>query len=92
MLIVSLDEAKSHLRVTDASEDALITLYVDAAEAHVIDVTGEFSGNLATSAAAKAAVLLLVGDFYENREAQTDKPLSENAAVERLLWPLRVWA
>jgi len=38
----------------------------------------------------KAALLLMVGDAYENREGQiAGETISENKAVSRLLWPHR---
>lgn len=40
----------------------------------------------------RAAVLLLTGDLYENREAGGAKALSENPTVQRLLSPYRIWA
>src|SRR5574337_1115825 len=40
-------------------------------------------------AALKAAILLLIGDLFANREAGTDKPLAENPAVQNLIWPFR---
>jgi len=46
------------------------------------------SGYAATPEPIRAAILLLVGDLYENREAQ-GQPLHENRAVHRLLWPYR---
>lgn len=46
----------------------------------------------AVPASLRAAVLLTAGDLYENREAQSHKPLSENATVMRLLAPYRLWA
>ena len=38
------------------------------------------------------AIHKLVGDLYENREAQQGFALQENKTVERLLWPYRVFA
>jgi uncharacterized phiE125 gp8 family phage protein len=41
----------------------------------------------------KAAMLLLIGDLYQNREAQiVGVSVAENRAVARLLWPFRVLA
>lgn len=37
----------------------------------------------------RAAILLTVGDLYANREAGTDKPLTENPAVQNLMFPYR---
>ena len=38
--VVTLAEAKAHLRVTSSSEDAVIQGYLDAAHQHVEDYTG----------------------------------------------------
>lgn len=40
-------------------------------------------------AALKAAILLVVGDLFANREANTEKPLAENPAVQNLMFPFR---
>jgi len=40
--------------------------------------------------ALKAAIKLLVGDLYENTEANAEKALSENPTVARLIWPYRI--
>ncbi|MGH8431500.1 MAG: head-tail connector protein, partial [Solimonas sp.] len=37
----------------------------------------------------KAALKLIVGDIYANREAQQDLQLYSNTTVDRLLWPYR---
>lgn len=41
--------------------------------------------------AIKQAILLMVGDLYENRSRQTERPLSVNSTVEALLYPLKMW-
>ena len=41
-------------------------------------------------AALRAAILLMLGDLYANREAGSERPISENPAVDRLLAPFRV--
>ncbi len=43
----------------------------------------------AVPAALRAAILLIVGELYENREASADKALTEIPAVNRLLAPFR---
>lgn len=175
---VTLDEAKAHLRVTAADEDALITALIAAAVGHVdgpsgtlgralveqewdlllddfpcdelelplpplrsvtsityvdeqgatqtlapaayeVDASGprgvvlpaygqtwprtrvqrnavtvRFKAGYGTTgasvpAAIRAAILLLVGDLYANREAQGDT-LARNATVDALLFPYRV--
>lgn len=91
MTTVTLDEAKLHLRVNHAEEDNYLLSLILAAEGHV----GVFLGdNLPDPmpAPVKAAVLLLVGDLYENRERQADRTLSENTAYSLLLAPYRSMA
>jgi uncharacterized phiE125 gp8 family phage protein len=38
----------------------------------------------------RTAMLMMVADMYANREAQVEKPLSENKTVERLISTLRL--
>lgn len=81
---LTLAEARAFLRVADASEDAVLTLLIDAAEARVATAIG-----LALSAASPAplrlAVLVLVAHAYEHRDAG-EPPL---ALVEPWLAPYR---
>lgn len=88
MALISLSEAKSHLRVDQSDEDTLIQAYVDAA----IDYIGNFlnCANYPQAASIKAAALLIVGDLYENREGAGEKEIKKNPAVENLLYPYRV--
>lgn len=48
------------------------------------------AGFAAVPAPLKAAVLLLTGDLYANREAKQDTELGDNPTVNRLLWPFRI--
>lgn len=85
-MIVSLATVKAHLRVTHSAEDALITLYAEAAEkvaqnfinrnvyaddealdAAVIDDTAGADPMVITGAIT-AAILLIAGHLYYNRE------------------------
>ena len=43
----------------------------------------------AAPAALKAAILLLIGDLFANREAGTEKALTENPAAQNLMFPFR---
>lgn len=89
-MTVSLDTAKLHLRVDDAGENTLIQAYLAAAEGHLagsgVDMTAD-----PLPAAVTAAVLLITGHLYENREASTyDKPIMAIAfGVDRLVAPYR---
>lgn len=94
-MIVSLTEAKSHLRVDQSAEDALITLYIEASEDHIKAYLNRSVPGIADSpqtvpAAIKAAALLIVGDLYENREGGGEKDIKRNPAVDNLLYPYRV--
>jgi len=47
-------------------------------------------GFAALPAPLKAAVLLIVGDLYANREAKQAADLTSNPTIDRLLWPYRI--
>ena len=75
--ILTLTEVKTHLRVgSDATEDALITTYITAAREYVEGYQNRvfLSSDEAVEAETmtgieKAACLLLIGHWYENRQA-----------------------
>lgn len=71
-MIVTLEEAKKHLRMEDISEDdAHILLLTQAAEEFIKNATGNaFDG---TNALAKTVQLFIITDLYENRVLTTDK-------------------
>ena len=85
--LISIEEAKEHLRITHANEDVVLQLYIDAADIQIENYLN--SSNPPKNAAVKAAALLLVGTMYENREAHTEKDLKDNPAVDSLLFPYR---
>ena len=89
--MLTLEETKLHLRVDGTEEDTLIGGLIAAATT----ATGDYIGRTTplddtAPAPIKAAALLLVGDLYANREAQTERVLYANSAFERLLNPYRV--
>ena len=56
-----------------------------------IDYTLGFGGTDDTVPAdLRNAILLLVGDLFENRQGQQKETLADNPAVASLLWPYRV--
>jgi len=82
--LVTLEEARQHLAMDHNEDDALIALYISAASnavmnyitagtEEVFDSSSSISGP--TPAVVRAATLLLIGDFYKNRESKTDDPV-----------------
>jgi uncharacterized phage protein (predicted DNA packaging) len=99
-MIVTLDTAKAHCRVRHSADDELIEIYIAAAENRVQQFLNRDIEEILASppddspaepmAAIKAAVLLYVGDMYENRESQVvGTTIVENPAAISLLWPHR---
>ena len=90
--MITLEQAKAHLRVDHTHEDDLIQRMIDAATYSVADYLGmahEDMELLAPPAPVEAAILLRVADLYENREAVTDRSLYDNPTFARLLAPYR---
>lgn len=87
MSVVSLNETKLHLRVTQSTEDTLIETYIEAAEDYISRFLN--NTNFQVTPSIRAAALLIVSDFYENRMGAGDKDIKENPAVMRLLYPYR---
>jgi uncharacterized phage protein (predicted DNA packaging) len=65
-LIISLDEAKEWLRIEHNDEDNTILMLINAAETYLQNATGNTFDN--TNNLAKLFCLVLVTDWYENRE------------------------
>ena len=95
MSIVTLAEAKLHLRVDGAEEDTLIQSYIDAAEAAAAQYLnrGLYASDVGTDTAGlvmtkdiKVAVLLQVGAFYADREDLVEMPTGSRV----LLNPYRI--
>ena len=86
--MLTLYEAKAHLRIDHNDEDELLQAYMDAAEQSVADYIG-IELPAAMPAPVRAAILLRVADLYENREAVTDRSLYDNPTFARLLAPYR---
>lgn len=98
-ILVTLEQAKQHLRLTytdlktgsiasDDSEDSLIEGYIEAASDYIVNYC-EQSFQSSVPASVKHACLLLVGDFYKEREETITGTVSPTKTVERLLAPYR---
>ncbi len=91
--MITLEDAKLHLRVDHNEEDALIGWMLDAAiegAEQYLNVEISTLADPELPAPIRAAVLLVVGDLYANREAVGTQPYSQNPTYERLLAPYRV--
>ncbi|HAV5474042.1 TPA: phage gp6-like head-tail connector protein [Acinetobacter baumannii] len=95
---ISLELAKSHLRVLHARDDSYIELLIKAALKAVNnfinrsfeDVQEKWGLPVGTIPEDLIfAALLILGDMYQNRAAQTDAALYINNACERLMFSYR---
>lgn len=85
---VSLEQAKEHLRVTTNDEDALIGIYVSAADAWLRRYCG--TGYVEDAPELVAAQLLIIGHLDANRELSAPKEVFEVPfAVTALAGPFR---
>lgn len=87
--MVDVTQAKEHMRVDHDVEDVLIQTYIEAATAGVLDYLNLAAMPIPTPAPVTAAILLAVGDLYENRESKLDSRMVDNLTYKRLLDPYR---
>jgi len=90
--LVTLAQAKAHLRVVHDADDADIELKIEAASGAVINYLKEAAETFVDSSGEvimttdsppastvpkviQQAVLLLLGDFFKNRESKTEDPV-----------------
>lgn len=80
--MISLDDAKRHLRVDHTDEDTDIALKLRLAVGIVNDYIGNDDASWAAAShlVVDAATLLVLGELYANREAGSD-PLSPTVRV-----------
>ena len=94
--VVTLQQAKDHLRIVHSADDSLVQLYMDAAAESIEnflnrDIPGSAAPVPEIPAPIKAAALLIIGDLYENRESQVNGSIIQNnPSAMRLLYPYRV--
>ena len=82
--LITLVEAKEFARLGN-SEDATLQIMIDAATAYVEKALNIGPLDSTAPSMAKQAALMILADMYDNRGAQSDRPLSSNKAVDTLL-------
>ena len=107
MSLIDVPTAKLHLRADGAHEDDLIKLYIDAAESTAISLLNrnvyqtqadleaaaepEEALPMVINAAVRAAILLIVGHLYANREENVQGAVNKlPMGAHALLYPHRV--
>lgn len=99
--MIELGVVKQHLRVEGDHEDALVGVYlaaaVDAAERYIgrklyVDQVPEEEQGLVITPSITAAILLITGHLYENREEVVTGTIATRLPMtsESLLWPYRL--
>jgi len=99
-MIVSLQEAKEHLRVDTDAEDDDITLKIQAASNIILDYLKKTEddyepglyGTILTPTSVKMACLILVGILYRDRDGEETKNWNQGYlpfSVTALIYPLR---
>ncbi|MGP3710686.1 head-tail connector protein [Brucella sp. RRSP16] len=87
---VDLDRLKRHLRIQFDDEDAELEGYLSAAQGSALRYMNRDTVPTGAEAEVDAAVLLIAGDLYENRERQSTAELFENRSARWLLDPYRL--
>lgn len=92
--MLDLEDVKLHLRVDLSNDDDLIESIMTAATTATANYLDLPVSQMTTTVPSpiKFATLLMIADLYENRSAQTDRPLHRNETYERLLQPYRAMA
>lgn len=108
MNLVTLEQVRSHIRSDDTFDDSLVEAYIAAASSAVLKYVGDTfndtdgvipidtDGIPEVPEDVKIACLLLIGDFYKNREPTPDDVVGDQwgygylpRAVIALLYPYR---
>ena len=84
MTEISVEDVKEYIRVLDESEDSQLELLLDSAVEYVVRHTGLSKDVVKTKEDIHTALLVLVSDFYWNRDYQTGNKYS-NRLVENII-------
>ena len=89
--LLTLGDAKDHLRVDTADEDELIQLYTDAAVQACLTYCDLKLVPVGAEPSFRAAALLNLGDLYGSREAvAAGQSYGVNPTAQNLLRPYRI--
>lgn len=90
--LLTLEEAKQHLRVDDDDSNTLIEAYADAAVLSVLNYCDRKLVPQGAEPAFKAAALLMLGDLYNNRESVVaGQSFAVSPTIGALLGPYRIY-
>lgn len=90
--LLTLTEAKLHLRVDDDDSDTLIEAYADAAVLSCLNHCDRKLVPQGAEPAFKAASLLMLGDLYNNRESVVPgQSFAVSPTIGALLGPYRIY-
>lgn len=84
MAEISLDDVKAYLRVLDDSEDSQLELLLESAVEYMVSHTGLNEGIVRRKDDIRTALLILVNDFYWNRDYQTGNKYN-NRLVDNII-------
>jgi len=84
---VTVQDMTDYLRLDDASEieTAEVTAFMTAAKNYIIGYTGLTVEELDEHEDLTVAYQVLVADYFDNRNFQTDKPTYVNRTVQSIL-------
>lgn len=74
--MITLQDIRTHLRLDGEEEDAYVLTLLAAAVEYIEMMTGK-PHDADYPATLRHAALLLIGNWFNNREGTTDKPLSQ---------------
>jgi hypothetical protein len=81
---ISVEDVKEYLRVLDNSEDSQLKLLLDSAVEYMVSHTGLKEDVVRNKSDIKTALLILVNDFYWNRDYQTGNKYN-NKLVDNII-------
>lgn len=70
-MILTLGEVKNYLRIDDLEDDTFLNTLILVTEEYLKNATGQVFDN--TNQLARLFCLVLISDFYENRQYNTEK-------------------